>query len=346
MSKGDLVNVYAWRRKSSRLFIKRGEKITQKEANECVYVGSGIAKCGREVFKEYDKLEGVGIEMTQPLLCTISYTDALKPVLFMQNYPSMLVARALDPQGGDSVLDMCASPGGKSSHLAYLLAQRRNTSGFSNSSGKLVSIDVKANKCKKIRELLDRYSLEAQVHCLDSMKLLQIQKDQLSKNTIQFELESFDKILLDPPCSGIGQRPCLEYDFPDASSDGICKIQKQLFSVACRLLKPGGVILYSTCTVNPLENEVVTKFALDNFDLDLLDIRNFFGLTENCTEEESIAKGFGRFGIRTSVSGDMILSEDDARKVLRFDHEAMKDIPASFDSVFFYVAGFRKPTVS
>lgn len=156
----------------------------------------------------------------------------------IQDESSQLVARFLSPKANTYVLDMCSAPGSKTTHLSALM----------ENTGKIEAYDIHEHKIHLIEMNAKRLGANnIFTHAMDSTLLLDI-----------YEEETFDYILLDAPCSGLGvaaRKPEIKYQAPD-SMDGIIALQKQLLEVAYHLLKIGGTMVYSTCTINKKENQI------------------------------------------------------------------------------------------
>ena len=168
----------------------------------------------------------------------IAHTDEFKNgLLTIQDESSQMVARLLNPNSYDYVLDMCCAPGSKTSHLAALM----------NNQGEIEAYDLYEHKKELVENQMRRLNVQnVHVHIHDSTKLIDC-----------YDRETFDKILLDAPCSGLGvlaRKPEIKYH--DSSiMDELVKIQAKLLENAYLLLKNGGKIVYSTCTINKKENE-------------------------------------------------------------------------------------------
>jgi 16S rRNA C967 or C1407 C5-methylase (RsmB/RsmF family) len=202
-----------------------------------------------------------------------SLNGVLPDVLFLQNLPSQLTAHVLNPRPGSRVLDMCAAPGGKTTHLAQLM---RN-------EGELLAADKNAKKAAKIIQNCARFGIEiVQVSRGDSRFLFE-------------EGEKFDHILLDPPCSGLGQRP--SFLLPTAPLRNLPSFpahQRELFGAAWKRLKPTGTLLYSTCTVNPAENELMVAWILKTIpeeEIELLPIRQGDSLLRQLSQPGLLVEG-------------------------------------------------------
>ncbi|WP_153124135.1 16S rRNA (cytosine(967)-C(5))-methyltransferase RsmB [Peribacillus tepidiphilus] len=166
--------------------------------------------------------------------------------LSIQDESSMLVAYALGAHHFDKILDTCAAPGGKTSAIAERL-----------NGGTVTALDLHEHKVKLIMKQAERLGLSnIEAKALDSRKVGE-----------EFEKESFDKILVDAPCSGLGvmrRKPDLKYSKSENDIRNLAGIQLDLLKAAAPLLKKGGTLVYSTCTVDKEENETVAKEFLLN----------------------------------------------------------------------------------
>ena len=165
----------------------------------------------------------------------------------IQDESSQLVAPLLDPQKSDLVLDMCCAPGSKTTHLAALMENQ----------GKIIACDLFKHKIKLVETNLERLGVKnVKLYVKDATTL----KDDYSK-------ETFDKILLDAPCSGLGvmkRKPEIKYH-DSSAMDTIIPLQTKLLDNAYYLLKNNGKMVYSTCTINKKENEQMIKQFLDKY---------------------------------------------------------------------------------
>ncbi|XP_070709176.1 tRNA (cytosine(72)-C(5))-methyltransferase NSUN6 isoform X1 [Pempheris klunzingeri] len=220
------------------------------------FVGNGVAQMHRSsIFCTDAPAKGIGVRMVEPLYQSPSFDGVLPNLAFLQNLPSVVVGHVLGPRPGERILDMCAAPGGKTCHIAALMGDQ----------GEVVALD-------RIRSKIDRIRQNAQMLHLRSIKAYFFNSTQaVSSGPAQdtegppFLPESFDRVLLDAPCSGLGQRPNMASNW---SLKEICSyqpLQRKLFHAAVRLLKKGGVLVYSTCTVTLAENEEQVAWALDTF---------------------------------------------------------------------------------
>ncbi|MCX2809808.1 16S rRNA (cytosine(967)-C(5))-methyltransferase RsmB [Bacillus sp. ChL18] len=158
----------------------------------------------------------------------------------IQDESSMLVARALDPKPGEIVLDACAAPGGKSAHIAELM----------ENEGSLTSLDLHRHKVKLIKEGAERLGLT----------IIDAQTMDARKAGEAFGAERFDRILVDAPCSGFGvirRKPDMKYTKTPEDSRRLSEIQLGILREIAPLVKKGGTLVYSTCTMDRTENEEV-----------------------------------------------------------------------------------------
>lgn len=248
MKGGDTVSVYS--------DIKGKCKKGAKEFDGTkIFLGNGISELSRkEIFSGLPDLKGIGIRMTEPVYLSPSFDDVLPGYLFLQNLPSAVVTHVLDPQPGERILDLCAAPGGKTTHIAARMRDQ----------GEVIALDKIANKVEKIKQnalLLGLNSIRA--FCFDGTKALKLDTD--TEGEPPFLPESFDRILLDAPCSGMGQRPNMACTWTLKEVTSYQPLQRKLFTVAVELLKPGGVLVFSTCTVTLAENEEQVAWALGTF---------------------------------------------------------------------------------
>ncbi len=163
----------------------------------------------------------------------------------IQDESSILVGQIAGIQGGEQVLDLCAAPGGKSLHIADLLAAKERENGAC--SGSLEARDVSEQKLMLIRENLERNDLKnVTLVCSDAT---------VFDST---KVESADVVVADVPCSGTGvtaRKPDIKYNMSEENQQELIKLQRSILQNAVRYVKPGGVLLFSTCTLNKDEND-------------------------------------------------------------------------------------------
>ncbi len=172
-------------------------------------------------------------------------TDAFKDGLFeVQDASSQLVAYFLDVQPGMRVVDTCAGAGGKTLHLASLMENK----------GQLIAMDLYESKLKQLKIRAKRngaFNIEPRV--IESTK------------TIKKLHEKADRVLIDAPCSGLGvlkRNPDSKWKLQPEFIDNIRKVQSEVLENYSKIVKPGGKLVYATCSVLPSENQEQIKHFL------------------------------------------------------------------------------------
>ena len=165
----------------------------------------------------------------------------------VQDLSSMQVALWSEVKEGDQVLDVCAAPGGKSIHIAELL----------NGTGHVEARDLTEYKVALIRDNIERSGLtNINAVCQDAAIYDPHKK------------ETADIVIADLPCSGLGilgKKPDLKSKMTVEMAKGLADLQRQILTVVHNYVKPGGKLLYSTCTINREENEDNTAWFVENF---------------------------------------------------------------------------------
>lgn len=169
----------------------------------------------------------------------------------VQDVSSMLVVEAAGIRSGDTVVDVCAAPGGKALHAAAKL----------NGTGQVIACDVSRYKTDKIEENRARLGMEnVSVRVRDA------------RERDESLVGRADVLLADVPCSGlgvIGHKQDIKYRVTRESLAEVEKLQKEIITNVIDYIKPGGVLMYSTCTMNPGENEEMAAWISETFDLEL-----------------------------------------------------------------------------
>ncbi len=177
----------------------------------------------------------------------------------VQDVSSMLAAHIAAPKPGDYVIDICAAPGAKSLHAAELMRGK----------GMVEARDLTGYKIGLIEENIARSGL-CNIHA--------VQQD--ARILDEASLEKADVVLADLPCSGLGvlrKKPEIRYRMTREKERELVLLQREILSVACRYVKPGGTLLYSTCTIDRMENEENTRWFLERYPYFSLDAeRQFF----------------------------------------------------------------------
>ncbi|MEJ9218769.1 16S rRNA (cytosine(967)-C(5))-methyltransferase RsmB [Paenibacillus glucanolyticus] len=214
---------------------------------------------------------GIVVKGAGNMALTDWYRDGL---ISIQDESSMLVAEAIQPEPGMRVLDCCAAPGGKSAHMGELMKDE----------GSIIANDIHTHKGKLISDQASRLGLDS---------IMTVTGDALDLAD-RFEPASFDRILLDAPCSGLGvirRKPDLKWGKSEEDIAEIAALQLRLLESVSSLLRPGGILVYSTCTMEPQENEgVVSAFLEDHAEFVIAD--DGLGSLSRL-EEKSLLRGGG-----------------------------------------------------
>ncbi|BFU60619.1 MULTISPECIES: 16S rRNA (cytosine(967)-C(5))-methyltransferase RsmB [Rodentibacter] len=175
----------------------------------------------------------------------------------VQDLNAQWAATLLEPQNGEWILDACAAPGGKTTHILELAPQ-----------AKVIALDVEAHRLKRVEENLDRLNQQAIVVCGDAS-----QPDEWLAEIGQSAVK-FDRILLDAPCSATGvirRHPDIKWLRQETDIVQLAELQKKILKALWAKLKPNGILLYATCSVLPDENlDQINTFLTEQEDAELL----------------------------------------------------------------------------
>jgi 16S rRNA (cytosine967-C5)-methyltransferase len=177
----------------------------------------------------------------------------------VQGEASQLVTYLLDPRPGERILDACAAPGGKSTHIAEMMRDE----------GEVIALDASATGLDRIRENAARLQLKC-VHAVrgDASRKLDPSLDAL-----------YDRILVDAPCSGLGtlrSHPEIKWRLGESDIRRLCKLQSKILGNVAAHLKPGGALVYSTCTLTRAENDrTVDGFLRAHTEFELEDVARY-----------------------------------------------------------------------
>ena len=182
--------------------------------------------------------------------------------IYLQNTSSQLPPIILNPEPHENVLDLCASPGSKTTQLAALM----------HNAGAIAAIEPDAIRFERLKHNVDQLGCNI-VSCHHSSG------EKFIKNYLSCENPPlFDKILVDAPCSGDGtfyvhRKNTFAY-WNLAFVEKLSKIQKRLLTAAIKVLKPGGELVYSTCSVSPEENECVIDHVIKSLPVKTVAIKH------------------------------------------------------------------------
>ena len=247
-------------------FIELERLFSYNEQNKKCVIRVNTLKANNEEIEEKLKEENVeykkhelvenGYVCDKPLMNSEMFKEGL---ITIQDIASQKVAEVLAPKKGTNVLDMCAAPGSKTAHLAAIM----------QNSGTIYACDIYQHKIKLMNNGFKRLGVEnVKTQLIDARKISEIVRK-----------ESFDYILLDMPCSGMGvmqHKVDLKYNLSYQSVEETIKLQKELIEASYKLLKKGGEIVISTCTINKAENEEnIEEFIKNHKDMKIICEKQF-----------------------------------------------------------------------
>ena len=213
-------------------------------------------------------------EESRPARC--AYYQA--GLYYLQEPSAMTPASRLPIEPGDFVLDLCAAPGGKATALGAAL----------NDTGFLLANDISTSRARALLRNLELFGIK-------NMLVTDEKPARLAQRFPAF----FNKILLDAPCSGEGmfrKEEALARDWTPEKSAELSDIQKDLILKAADMLRPGGMMLYSTCTFSPCEDEEVVAYLLqERPDMELMEMPGYEGFSEGRPEFASAPLSQGSF---------------------------------------------------
>lgn len=245
----------------------------------------------REILEQLDELELLESELVPDCFVIKKSAESLRElahngIIYFQDEASQLVSKLIDLKPGERFLDVCAAPGSKITDIGALIANRE--SSYPSDLQKLYAGDFNLQRVRTLRENCANQGLE-------SINILQLDALQL----LPFKDEVFDAVLVDAPCSGTGtirHNPEIRYFLAESDFDTLSAKQLKILSNASKLVKRGGRLIYSTCSLELRENEDV--------------VEEFLGSEP----------GFGR--ISHSLPNDFMTTDGDART---FPHKYSSD---------------------
>lgn len=225
--------------KEQKLIVRTNLNRTTPEALAEALKKQGITACQNKALPYALALTGVDQLQMLP--------EFLAGDFYVQDISSMMVAETADVHPGDYVIDVCAAPGGKSTHIAELL----------NGTGQVEARDLTEYKVGLIRDNINRHGLSnMQAKVWDATV-----EDEASK-------EKADVLLCDLPCSGLGvlgKKTDIRYKMTKEKQQELVLLQREILMTVRDYVKPGGTLVYSTCTINYEENEGNVEWFLDEF---------------------------------------------------------------------------------
>ena len=214
--------------------------------------------------------EGVKLEKTEQLDSVFKVTDSKRPLTSLQTYrdgmfyvqdkASCFAAEVANPKPGMTVLDVCASPGAKTTHLAQLMRNK----------GSIYSVDFSPRRIKTWRQEIQRMSATIAEPVIAD-----------ARGRLPFTIEA-DVVLLDPPCTStgsFGRQPSAKWRLSQKSAQSMAEIQWQMINSCAENVKPNGFLVYTTCSVTVEENEVtIERFLKWHPEFQLAEIKPQIGM--------------------------------------------------------------------
>lgn len=236
-------------------------------------IRANTTKCTPDQLKE--RLEGEQVTVQEidglPFAFDISGYDYLsglesfeEGLFYVQDISSMMVALKADAKDGDYVIDVCAAPGGKSTHIAEML----------HGTGMVEARDLTESKVELIEDNIER-------HELSNIKAVQMDATQKDMKSV----EKADVLICDLPCSGLGimgKKTDIRYKMTPQAQEELVKLQRKILDTVCDYVKHGGTMIYSTCTINKDENENnVLWFLRQHDEFSLVEMEQMFPGTKS-----------------------------------------------------------------
>ena len=235
--------------------IKRFERFSKGDAVTVVnpkghIVGSGVAATDSKRLPTIK--HGLVVKITDSYYNLPSIADLVayqEGLFYSQSQSAMLVAPILAPQKGEIIIDFCAAPGGKSTHIAQLV----------NNQCRLIAVDRSKRRLNQLLTDANRMGIDCIKPFVGRAKDFVAQESKIQA----------DRVLVDPPCTALGVRPKLYDETKLARIQSTASYQRMILDSAVSALRPDGILVYSTCTLTVEENELNIQHLIDTFGFSL-----------------------------------------------------------------------------
>lgn len=237
--------------------IEKAEQIFREFQNESIItIRTNLSKINPQQLKEKLTGEGVAVREVEGLkyafvISGFDYINSLESfqdgLFYIQDISSMMVAETAKTQKDSYVIDVCAAPGGKSTHMAEIL----------DGTGMVEARDLTENKVFLIEDNIAR-------HGLNNMKAVQMDATVFDADSV----EKADILICDLPCSGlgvIGRKKDIRYKMTEESVEALAKLQRDILDTVHTYVKKGGILIYSTCTIDKMENEDNVRWFVNKY---------------------------------------------------------------------------------
>lgn len=244
-----------------------------------IFLRTNTLKTTRQQLMESLEKDGVSALPSENLPESIKITDLnssletlssyIQGLFQVQDESSMLVTHILDPKPDETIIDACSAPGGKSTHIAELMENK----------GKVMSFDIDSKRLDMLGDSSQRLGINI-VEAIESD----------ARNIDDFIKTGVDRILVDAPCTGLGvlrRRVEARWRRTPEQIQEFSKLQSEILDSICQYIKPDGILVYCTCTIEPEENEqVIEKFLDTHKEFQLQNISLFLPKSVDFTSEE------------------------------------------------------------
>ncbi|WP_448578113.1 PUA domain-containing protein [Thermosphaera sp.] len=253
----------------------RGGDLVKVVSKHGFYAGVvEITVSSSELFKMSNGLIGVNVASiyNAPKISELSVYR--KGLVYPQGLPAMITTIFLNPRESELIVDLNASPGGKTGHVIQ----------YTRGRSRVLAFDRNEPKIQVLKSNLERLGL--------TVNVIPIPYDSRYVH-LDFNLNGrVDKVLVDPPCSNLGVRPKLEFDKTLSNVLNNASYQKQFLKTAHSLLKKGGILAYSTCTLTLKENEEIVSYAVRELGFESVEAETWFSRCDKIYFENIVAYRF------------------------------------------------------
>lgn len=223
---GDALRLCEWNNRPAELFVR----------------ANGLRTTPGDLLRDAPESEPLAMFPRMLKLRQLPYPWIARGLCYVQDPSTLMAVELLDPKPGETILDSCAAPGGKTSYMADLM----------DNTGRICACDASRPRLERLRENLERLGI------LNTT----MQRVDWANNPSPYDPESFDRILVDAPCSNTGvirRRVDVRWRLTPSDFELMPTRQRRIVDAVIPLLKPGGTLVYSTCSLEPEENECLVE---------------------------------------------------------------------------------------
>ncbi len=254
--------------------LRLGERVTVVD-DHGQPVANGLARMSENQILTFRR--GLAVEVTNPIYRTPSLRETeefARGLIYPQSLPAMVTSRVLDPQPEETIVDMTCSPGGKLTHICQLTENKAI----------VVGVDRNKKKISTTQQTVMRLGCKNVSLIVSDARYLDVDHPHIVA----------DRCLVDPPCSGLGLLPKLYEHTKQNEIESLADYQRQFLKIASRIVRPGGTVVYSVCTITREECENVAEFGENECGMKLEKQKTFLG-SPGLAEDFEHAKYTQRF---------------------------------------------------